>query len=56
MKLTLLGENLLPLARAILREVQEFRVIARGSIGLFGDRLAIGVLPSIGTYFMPAAN
>ncbi len=55
-KLTSLGEKLLPRGRAILQEAREFRAIARGSIGLFGDRLSIGVLPSIGAYFMPAAN
>lgn len=54
--LTALGEVLLVRARSILQEVREFRAIARGSVGLFGDRLAIGVLPSIGAYFMPIAN
>lgn len=55
-KLTPLGERLLPLARTILHDVREFRAVARGSMGLFGDRLSIGVLPSIGAYFMPLAN
>lgn len=55
-KLTSPGEKLLPRARAILQEVREFRAVARGAIGLFGDKLAIGVLPSIGAYFMPIAN
>jgi LysR family hydrogen peroxide-inducible transcriptional activator len=55
-KLTSAGERLLPRARMILQEVREFRAVARGSVGLFGDRLAIGVLPSIGAYFMPIAN
>ena len=54
--LTPLGRSLLGRARTILREVGEFRALARGSIGLFGDRLAIGVLPSVGAYFMPVAN
>lgn len=55
-KLTSAGEKLLPRARMILQEVREFKAIARGSVGLFGDKLAIGVLPSIGAYFMPIAN
>ena len=55
-KLTAIGEKLLPKARTILQEAREFRAVARGSSGLFGDRLAFGVLPSIGAYFMPAAN
>ncbi|WP_187430124.1 Hydrogen peroxide-inducible genes activator [Roseobacter fucihabitans] len=54
--LTPLGRLLLDRARVILKEMREFRAIAKGSIGLFGDRLSIGVLPSIGAYFMPIAN
>ncbi len=55
-KLTSIGEKLLPRARVLLQEAREFRAVARGSVGLFGDRLSIGVLPSIGAYFMPSAN
>ncbi|MEL6751758.1 MAG: LysR family transcriptional regulator [Pseudomonadota bacterium] len=54
--LTPLGRKLQSRGRTILQEAREFRAIARGSIGLFGDRLAIGVLPSIGAYFMPIAS
>ena len=54
--LTPLGRLLLDRARIILQDVREFRAIAQGSVGLFGDRLSIGVLPSIGAYFMPIAN
>ena len=54
--LTALGDSLMVRARGILQEVRDFRATARGSAGLFGDRLAIGVLPSIGAYFMPIAN
>ena len=54
--LTPLGRSLLDRGRRILMEISEFRALARGSIGLFGDRLSIGVLPSIGAYFMPIAN
>lgn len=54
--LTPLGRLLLDRARVILQDVREFRAIAKGSVGLFGDRLSIGVLPSIGAYFMPIAN
>ena len=54
--LTPLGRLLLDRARLILQDVAEFKAVAKGSVGLFGDRLAIGVLPSIGAYFMPVAN
>ncbi|XYK81171.1 MAG: LysR substrate-binding domain-containing protein [Labrenzia sp.] len=54
--LTPIGHALLQRAHTILRDVTEFRAIARGSVGLFGDRLTIGVLPSIGAYFMPISN
>ncbi|WP_415920320.1 LysR family transcriptional regulator [Tateyamaria sp. SN6-1] len=54
--LTAMGAALLPRARAILQEVREFRAVARGARGPFGDRLSIGVLPSVGAYFMPIAN
>jgi LysR family hydrogen peroxide-inducible transcriptional activator len=54
--LTPLGRSLLDRGRRILQQVSEFRALARGSVGLFGDRLSIGVLPSIGAYFMPIAN
>ncbi|MEL6767967.1 MAG: LysR substrate-binding domain-containing protein [Pseudomonadota bacterium] len=56
LKLTVAGERLLPRARAVLRELRDLRAAAIGSSGLFGDRLAIGVLPSIGAYFMPPAT
>ncbi|APX11228.1 LysR family transcriptional regulator [Tateyamaria omphalii] len=55
-RLTAVGERLLPRAREILKEMQDFTAIARGASGPFGDKLAIGVLPSIGAYFMPIAN
>ena len=55
-KLTVQGERLLPRARILLQELREFRAAARGAVGLFGDRLSIGVLPSVGAYFMPVAN
>ncbi len=54
--LTAAGERLLPRARTILSEIREFRASARNVGGLFGDRLSIGVLPSIGAYFMPSVN
>jgi len=54
--LTPLGRTLLDRGRRILLEVGEFQALARGSIGLFGDRLSIGVLPSVGAYFMPIAS
>jgi LysR family hydrogen peroxide-inducible transcriptional activator len=54
--LTAQGARLLPLARTILQELREFRAVARGAGGPFGNKLSIGVLPSIGAYFMPLAN
>jgi LysR family hydrogen peroxide-inducible transcriptional activator len=54
--LTPRGKLLLDRARNIVHNVNEFRSVAQDSIGLFGDQLAIGVLPSIGAYFMPIAN
>ncbi|QUJ75398.1 LysR family transcriptional regulator [Sulfitobacter albidus] len=55
-RLTSQGEKLLPKARTLLHELREFRAVARGTVGLFADRLSIGVLPSVGAYFMPIAN
>lgn len=54
--LTPVGRLLLGRARIILQEVRELRAMAKGAVGLFADRLSIGVLPSIGAYFMPIAN
>lgn len=54
--LTPLGRRLLTLGQEILRNAEEFRAIAGGAGGLFGGRLSIGVLPSVGAYFMPIAN
>lgn len=55
-KLSSMGAKLLPRARKMLEELREFRAAARDHVGLFGDQLSIGVLPSIGAYFMPLAN
>ena len=55
-KLTSVGKDLLPRARSILQKVRDLQVAARGSSSPFGNRLALGVLPSIGAYFMPLAN
>ena len=54
--LTALGRTLLPRARRVLQDVRELKSVARGPMGLFGDRLSMGVLPSIGAYFMPVAT
>lgn len=54
--LTAQGVQLLPKAREILQELRSFRALASGTTGPFGNKLAIGVLPSIGAYFMPIAN
>ena len=55
-KLTKIGTSLLPRAKMILHDVKNFQAAARTDIGLFGNRLSIGVLPSVGAYFMPSAN
>lgn len=55
-KLTSVGADLLPRARNILQHVRDFQAAARGAAGLFGNRLALGVLPSVGAYFMPLAS
>ena len=54
--LTAVGEVMLPRARNILHEALEFQAVARGTHGPFGDRLSIGVLPSLGAYFMPLVS
>lgn len=54
--LTPTGRAVLARARSILGEVRDFKAIARGTTSLFAARLSIGVLPSVGAYFMPIAN
>lgn len=55
-QLTPMGEILLPRARAILRDLEEFRSLARNADGKLNLRLNIGVLPSVGAYYMPLAT
>jgi LysR family hydrogen peroxide-inducible transcriptional activator len=44
-------------SRLGLRQLQYFVAVTdHGSIGLFGDTLTIGVLPSVRAYFIPIAN
>lgn len=54
--LTPTGKAVLARARSILGEVRDFKAVARGTTSLFAARLSIGVLPSVGAYFMPIAN
>ncbi|HEV8033882.1 hydrogen peroxide-inducible genes activator [Yoonia sp.] len=54
--LTPTGRAVLARGRSILRDVRDFKAIARGTTSLFAAKLSIGVLPSIGAYFMPIAN
>jgi LysR family hydrogen peroxide-inducible transcriptional activator len=54
--LTPVGRLLLVKARTLLQDAHEFRALALGNSGLFGSRLAIGVLPSVGAYLMPIAS
>lgn len=54
--LTPTGRAVLTRGRSILNEVRDFKAVARGTSSLFAARLSIGVLPSVGAYFMPIAN
>lgn len=54
--LTPAGRAVLTRGRSILNEVRDFKAVARGTSSLFAARLSIGVLPSVGAYFMPIAN
>lgn len=54
--LTPTGRAVLGRGRSILGEVRDFKAVARGTSSLFAARLSIGVLPSVGAYFMPIAN
>ncbi|MBZ8117629.1 LysR family transcriptional regulator [Roseovarius sp. LXJ103] len=54
--LTPTGRAVLVRGRSILQEVRDFRAVARGTTSLFAAKLSIGVLPSVGAYFMPSAN
>ena len=54
--LTAMGEALLPRARSILLSVNDFRSLARSVANPLDNKLSIGVLPSIGAYYMPLAN
>lgn len=54
--LTPTGRAVLTRGRSILNEVRDFKALARGTSSLFAARLSIGVLPSVGAYFMPIAN
>ncbi len=54
--LTPTGRAVLSRARSILRDVQDFKALVQNTSSLFAARLSIGVLPSVGAYFMPIAN
>ena len=54
--LTPTGRAVLSRARSILNDVRDFKTLVRGTSSLFAARLSIGVLPSVGAYFMPIAN
>jgi len=54
--LTPTGRAVLSRARSILSEMRDFKALMRGTSSLFAARLSIGVLPSVGAYFMPIAN
>lgn len=54
--LTPTGRAVLAQGRSVLNGVRDFKALARGTSSLFAARLSIGVLPSVGAYFMPTAN
>lgn len=51
--LTPIGEEMVTRARIILRNVEELKVIVRESHGTLAGQLRLGVLPTIGPYFLP---
>ena len=53
--LTPVGQELVPRARVILREVEELKTLARQSGSELSGRVHLGVLPSIGPYLLPIA-
>ncbi|GGK40724.1 LysR family transcriptional regulator [Salinarimonas ramus] len=53
---TPLGEEIVRRAREVLSAVEQIRHIGRGPQTHFPKRLRLGVLPSIGAYFMPLAT
>lgn len=54
--LTPTGRAVLGRARSILSDMRDFKAMLRNTSSLFAARLSIGVLPSVGAYFMPIAN
>lgn len=54
--LTPAGRAVLSRARRILSDVRDFKALVQDTSSLFAARLLIGVLPSVGAYFMPIAN
>ena len=51
--LTPLGEQIAQKGRIVLRDMEEIRAIARSSLGALQDTIRIGVIPSLGSYFLP---
>ena len=51
--LTPLGEQIAQKGRIGLRDMEEIRAIARSSLGALQDTIRIGVIPSLGSYFLP---
>lgn len=54
--LTPVGEEAVIRARMILRQVEELKVLARESEGTLAGRVRLGVLPTVGPYFLPRAT
>lgn len=53
--LTPIGAELVVRARLILADVEALKVIARESKGTLAGRMRLGVLPTVGPYFLPQA-
>ncbi|MBI1340369.1 LysR family transcriptional regulator [bacterium] len=55
-RLTETGADIVARARLVLQEVEQIQQIARQRAAPFAGRLRLGVLPSIGAYFLPIAT
>ncbi|MEL6679563.1 MAG: hydrogen peroxide-inducible genes activator, partial [Pseudomonadota bacterium] len=51
--LTPLGERIAQKSRIVLRDMEEITALARSARGALQDTIKIGVIPSLGSYFLP---
>jgi len=54
--LTAAGDELVRRARNILREVEDLKAVAKFGRNALSGRLRLGVLPTVGPYFLPLAS